>query len=393
MNTARFITSAMLPFFFVSAWGKESAFQVSRSPADAQPGNRSIILQAVVTDRDGRPVEGLTREDFVLQEDNARQEIVFFSAPSSTVRRIVLLVDTLHLSHNSMESVKAGLRQFVAEHAAGQDLIALMTTKGKPGGAAEFVADRTKLDAEIAKLRPAQSEVESFLTPALCGKVARREPEAEALAARIIDSEEYTTGSLVARGTTPQEVESKCMMLLHEHSSQRRAVVAGIQSATQKLASQPGQRIIALFSEGISMTAVGGEVAISDIRPAVSGAARAGVMIYSFDAKVASSEKQVNIGSLRLSSQMQDSARDLQHGLAILAAQTGGEAFFGANDLRDPMRKMLENNRINYSLAYDYSTGKDPTKYRNISLSVKNHPEYRVRTQRGFAAADLSRSR
>src|SRR5438045_3364360 len=46
-----------------------------------------ITVDAVVVDARGRPVEGLTRDDFVLTEDGRPQEIVNFEAWTSEVER------------------------------------------------------------------------------------------------------------------------------------------------------------------------------------------------------------------------------------------------------------------------------------------------------------------
>lgn len=103
--------------------------------------------------------------------------------------------------------------------------------------------------------------------------------------------------------------------------------------------------------------------------------------------------KQINIGSLRLSSEMNDAVRDYQHGVALLASQTGGEAFFNIDGLGDQLQKMLDNNRIYYQLAYWPPPDKDPSAYRNITVSIKNHPEYRVRAPKGYVPADLRGSK
>jgi hypothetical protein len=99
------------------------------------------------------------------------------------------------------------------------------------------------------------------------------------------------------------------------------------------------------------------------------------------------------MGNLHLSSEMNNAVRDLQHGIALLANQTGGEAFFSVGSLGNYLQKMLDDNRIYYQFAYSPPEAKDPQAYRSISVSVKNHPEYRVRAQKGFVFLDLRRSR
>ena len=381
--------------------------------------NGTIQVHAVVTDRAGQLVEGLSKEDFRLMEDGVQQTPAFFAmekiagksdlplaarnevapgmpgdspgpvAPSSS-RVMVLVVDTVHISSNGLERVRMALAGFLDEQKTGQDLIAIMTTSGKPGRKGEFTADRGKLDEDIKKIRPGQAQFESFLTPALCGKVVRRDPQAVSLATLIIRSDDRTSGSMVIPDSGNPEVEaaSKCMMMLLEAASRRRAVAAAIGTAIEKMSTLPGQRLIALFTEGFSMVGPGGETAIPDINPVISSAVRAGIMIYAFDARVAMSSKQLDIESYNLSSEIQNSVRDYQLGMALLASETGGEAFYNLDGLPGQLQQMLGGSRVYYRLAYFPPSGKASKKYRSINVSVKDHPEYHVRTQKGYMLYD-----
>jgi VWFA-related protein len=394
---------------------------LSFSQSGPQPAKELTQVSAVVTDRQGRLVEGLTIHDFLVKEDNDQPPLDSFSrgktgaipgtlpvpkikaandpgvsgteVPPDVSRVIALVVDAASITHAGMETVKAALLNFVNEQATDQDLIALMTTSGKPGVSGEFTKDRNKLREAIKRLRPGRARTDSFLTPALCGKVVRREPQAVTLAMQIIESEEYTTGSFIGGGSgDPQaEAASKCMMLLLEAATRRRAVTSSIRAAAERLEAASSQRVIALFSAGFSMIAPGGEIAIDDVRPAMSTAAHSGVMVYCFDARVALDTRQINIGSLHLTSEMNDAVRDYQHGVALLASQTGGEAFFNIDSLSACMRKMLDGNAVCYRLSYATPQDKNPKAYRSITVSVKDHPEYHVRAAKGYVLADLRR--
>ncbi len=370
--------------------------------AQTKPGQALIEVRAIVIDRTGRLIEDLGKDDFVMVADSAQQPISIFSVEkigqgtdlqsAASPRNIILLVDTAGISDTGLVNVKKALAGFVQDQATSQDAIAVMTTAGKPGPAAELTKDRAKLQEAIKKLRAGGGRTDSFLTPALCGKVTKREAEAVTLAMRIIESEERTSGSVAMTENNPQaQAASRCMMLLMDAATKRKAAAAAIRAAAEKLAAVPGQRVIALFSDGFSMTAPGGEVAVADLRPAVSGAASQGTMIYTFDTHGALDTKPINMGSLTLTSQMNDSVRDYQHGFALLSSQTGGEAILNIDALGDQLKRMLDNNRVYYRLACAAPEDKDPRTYRPLAVSVKNHPDYRVRTQRGYAVADLPR--
>src|SRR5688572_19199094 len=57
--------------------------QGAQAPAGDQPqavfrsSTRLVVQNVYVKDREGRPIEGLTDKDFVVFEDNQRQEIAF----------------------------------------------------------------------------------------------------------------------------------------------------------------------------------------------------------------------------------------------------------------------------------------------------------------------------
>src|SRR5688572_6474689 len=122
-----------------------------------------IDLRAVVTDKGGQAVTGLQKEDFELMENGKPQEVSFFSVvkipgrgearrienstangtgdvptgaarPSESIGRTVLIyVDTLHLSQQSLLSVKQSLRKFIGERLTDQDLTAIVTSAGSLG--------------------------------------------------------------------------------------------------------------------------------------------------------------------------------------------------------------------------------------------------------------------
>jgi hypothetical protein len=73
-----------------------------------------------------------------------------------------------------------------------------------------------------------------------------------------------------------------------------------------------------------------------------------------------------------------------------IAKDTGGDAFFRTNDVNWALKKSFENNNIFYALAYYPST--DGQGFRDIVLRIKGHPEYTVRTQKGYLAADVAKA-
>jgi VWFA-related protein len=398
-----------------------------------------IQLRAVVTNRQGQLVDNLSKEDFVLLEDGRPQSIGFFSLErvgsearsqqkperdaasykgkttahstnrSVPSRSIVLLVDTLHTSFTSLANTRAVLRHFLDDQMTDQDIVALVTPTGMLGVMEQFTQDRKLLRMGIERLFPWRvSQDRSLLTPFLAARIMRGDPDAAELAAQILaDEDGFSLGDGQGLVFDPRDrnknylwlsvpplLRTKTSMVLVEASYYRQVLLATVKAAVEKLAEMPGQRIIALFSEGFTMVTVTGDIASGELHPIISQAARSGVVIYSFDARglipvMVPVWVQGNIAGNRLVSYLGQSLQDSQDSLKELAHETGGEAFYNTNDLANRLQKMLADNRIYYELAYYPAQEKDPKKIRRITVSVKDHPEYVVRAQRGYLLSEL----
>lgn len=84
-----------------------SAQEATRSPLEFPVEANAVNLSVSVTDNGGNPIQGLTRDDFVVYENSVRQDIVIFE-PQELPLRVILLVDVSpSLSYMSQEARKA----------------------------------------------------------------------------------------------------------------------------------------------------------------------------------------------------------------------------------------------------------------------------------------------
>jgi len=105
-----FIQAMCLVILSAPAWGQAARGQVpAPAPAPSQPADpdpypspittlkvetRVVAISAVVTGKDGRPLGGLTKDDFVLRQDGKEEPIHYFSQGSELPLTIALMVDT-----------------------------------------------------------------------------------------------------------------------------------------------------------------------------------------------------------------------------------------------------------------------------------------------------------
>ena len=408
-------------------------------PAVQAPANKNeqdlrlkanlVQLRAVVTDKRGQPVAGLKKEDFELLEENRAQEINFFSVedvgkgleskkpevvstlrtPTQNVARtIVLFVDTVHSSFENLPRIKQTLRRFVDEQMTDRDQVALVTSSGTLGLMEQLTNDRQLLRVAIERLSVWRvSMQETLFTPYLAAQISRGERRSLLLGVEIVRSEEMMPKEMRDELIEPQ-VRGRAQQILAEASYRRKIMLGKLKGVVERVAELPGQRMVVVFSEGFTLSGLGGSYDADDLQPAISRAGRSGVVIYAIASQglqplmIPASQPGIVAGRRRedptlrrevadLTATLASSERDMEVGLVTLAKETGGEAFFNTNDLNSRLNKALNDNHTYYAIGYHASDDSsiDRRQFRRISLKVKSHPEYKVRTQRGYQLVDL----
>lgn len=386
-----------------------------------------VQVQVVVTDKQGRVIEELKKEDFELLEQGRPQEVSFFSQerggaqpdrqatpntdqiagrptsavrPARPLRSIVLFLDTLHLSGPSLIRSKESLKQFVNEQITDQDTVLVATSGGVFGVFQNPSQNRQSLLRLIERISNFDASGQSNFTPYLAAMVKQGDRAAYEVAAQVLITEEFGGISLGPR--IEPMVVAKASEVLEIASYKRQSTLSVLSAVAERVMGMPGQRLLILLSDGFSMRNHYGVPDTGDVQSAISKAVRSGVIIYSIDVKgleVAAefdaSRRSVTGGSQiigRLSSYMSGNAKDRQDGINALAQDTGGKAFFNTNDLKGALQKAIDLNRIYYTLAYYPPDDKGAKEFRRITVRVKSHPEYNVRAQKGYFASDLKKA-
>lgn len=410
--------------------------QTANQPANNQePAIRIktelLQLRAVVTDKQGKVIEGLQVLEFELLENNRPQKIEFFRRevvgesnkeqanvsagikntvpilprPTKPTRTIALFVDNVHLSFDSLDRTKQTLRRFVNEQMTESDLVCIITAAGSVGIVNQFTQDRQLLLRAIERLTLWRvNDTETLLSPYLAARIELNNRESIELGKMILESENPTIKAMNPKALE-SELRARSSIILAEASYQRKVMLSTLQALTERLAELPGQRLLFHISDGFSLAGNGGSYDNDDLTPTISRAVRAGVILYSFGAQgltmsmlpashagIIEGKRSTSVTLPSIPGYLNSRNIDQRTGMTALALDTGGRPFFETNDLNARMAQALEENRIYYSLSYYPEMQGNPTKPRKLTVRVKGHPEYEVRTQRSYVPAELLRA-
>jgi len=353
--------------------------------SDDQPIFRLTVslvqLDAVVTDKRGRHVTTLGPGDFEVYQDGRPQQVTAVSyvemddgwvdtsglpplpvealKPEDARRIVIVVVDDLRMSFESMYRARRGIGEFLERQFQPGDLGMIVTTSGT-GGSSQLTYSPTALMAATSRLRFSlwNQQAASALAP-IDGLGDSFGPDADFLERTF--------------------AESSVMRL------------ADVINAVKTL---PGRKSVVLVSEGFSVFGFGMDNAYIRqlLQRLVDRANRAGVVIYGLDPRglvvtgltAADNTRGGGAGVMAMRSA---ALRESQDGLRFVAGETGGFAVVNSNDLALGFRRIMADQRGYYLIGYQPEAGtlnfRSDMKFRSLKIKVKPKG-LRVRTRAGF---------
>ena len=377
-------------------------------------------VDAVVTDSKGRYITDLSANDFEILEDGKPQKITNFSyiqtgsrpvparapRPKSAAalpmpsappriedvrRTIVLMVDDLGMSFESMAFVRRSLRKFVENQVQPGDLVAVCRTAAGSGALQQFTTDKRILLAAIDALRwnPYVSTFRDFAAT-------------------------FSTASAPSvQGQTPPKQSSGQTPDAFFNADKNSFLIVGALGAinymVRALREMPGRKSLVLFSDGLDLGAFqpDAERVLDAARRVVDSANRASTVIYTMHAAGLSTmmpNAQEHIGGTGGMSQDtaqrwaygvinggHDAFNKGQQGLEQFAFETGGLAYANGNDLNWGLDRVLEDQQGYYLIGYKPASGTFDSRhgwrsYHTIRVRV-TRAGLRVRSRTGFLGA------
>ncbi|MBZ5522754.1 MAG: VWA domain-containing protein [Acidobacteriia bacterium] len=352
-----------------------------------------VLVNAVVRDKQGKPITDLKAEDFTLLEDGKPQHILSFDyenldttplAPAgpnqaetqthpiltakdadqalSNKRVMVLFFDLSSMQPDEVQRSVEAARKYLQTKMTAADMVAIVSLASSLRLDQDFTGDRALLLRVLNRFSHAEGQ---GMDNGATGDADGIEESGNAY--------------------TPDETE------YNQFNTDRK--LEALQSVCQVLAKFNQKKSLIYFSGGVTQTGIENQ---SALRAATNTAVKANVAIYTMDARgltAAPPGGSASSASLRGAAMYSGAAVQnqldqnfaSQETLSTLSGDTGGKAFLDTNDLGEVFDRVQKDTSVYYVLGYKSTNPLRDGHYRHIQLKV-NRQGVNLEFRKGYYA-------
>lgn len=367
----------------------------------------------MVFDAKGKFVDDLKREDFELRVDGKPMPITFFErveagagneeaqwlaarerptatkepVPTTYGRKVLFFVDDIHLSQTSIVQSRDLIRKYLDYEQTENDEVQIVSASGRVGFFQQLTDNKLVLRKATERLTYYQRTGRDYDFPPMSSYQACQIERGDT------DTLDYFVDELIKRNRflpRPQAVDivrARAANIMRQASQWILKTLGALDQTIRDAAGVPGRKLLFFISDGFLVHSNYTDMS-NAIRTLGSSAARAGVVIYSIDARgLVVTLQNDGTGSDptgRLLRASQGEVFAFQDPLNSLAQDSGGRALFNNNDLYTAVENGLKETSFYYLLGWTPErTDDNPTKFRRIELAVIGRPELTVRVRKG----------
>jgi len=399
--------------------------QESPEPPDRQEetpefaaGVEVVDVDAVVTDKKGNPIRGLTQADFVIEEDGVPQEIVSFQAvelpelPVAEIperpristnteerdesgRTFIVVFDDVHLSPFQAERAKSAVVEFLKNGTRPGDNVTLLATGGGAWWTTRMPHGQPELIEMVGRLEGRNIEPYRGMDRMTDYEAMRihlyRDGEVYARVHRRFDT--YGVNPLAASNTGGIDggyedplVYGRAAEVYYQSITKNRATLQMIERILKALETTSGRKSVVLVSEGFIY-----DPNLDEFKDVKEASRRSNAPIYFLDTRgleglpvYMSAEVGPPLEGPDLGRAFLDTL-DASEGSESLALDTGGFTVKNTNDLAEGLQRIADDSRNYYVLGYLPSNTTADGKFRKIKVDVERDG-VKVRARKGYYA-------
>jgi VWFA-related protein len=390
-------------------------------------GVELITIDAVVLDAEGRPVSGLTRDDFVVREDGRPRAIESFEAislrpepeevapapapvvatntapPEQSGRAFAVLVDDLGISRQETPAVRHAVRDFIDHDLVDGDEVTLGSTSGSAWWSARIPEGEDDLRAVLERVEGSRvdtlqtdlmTEYEAFWivnheiggqNPMSTGDMLLLGNIRERVIQRWMSRGQCGDPSHNMVGNCAGMVQAAATSIDAARRDRDRHTLDAVRRAFDALAPVHGRTSLLLFSPGFvqdkDLPLAQVTAASREAHTAVYFVDARGVMT---DAGIGDASAPELLGDPGQQNRLSYEQRNLTTlGAQDLADDTGGFSVRNTNDLAGAARRIADESRVFYLLGFRASGEGSADQWRKLEVEVRR-PGLKVRARRGY---------
>lgn len=410
-------------FLLTACWACVSpAFAQAQAPARQGPDvvrvNTSLVqTDVMVFDKQGGFVDGLKREQFVLKVDGKPRDISFFerivagsrneeaqlaaargnsaggntgAVPLDRGRTIFFFIDDIHLSTGSLKQTRLLLQRFIDREMGQNDEVAITSTSGQIGFLQQLTDDKIVLQAAAKRLQARTYTTRDSQRPPMTEYQAQLIEAGNDDVLTFFVDELIRLEPLLPRNMAASIITGRASQIAQQTEYITNATLNSLASLVKNSTALPGRKLVFLISDGFLLNHRNGD-SNDRLRRITSGAAAAGVIIYSIDARGLTtgmpdaSQEMAFDPSGRLQRGASGEITASQDGLNALAVDTGGRAFFNSNALSPAVTAALKETSAYYLLAWRPENDEQRNqKTRRVEVSLHGRSDLVIRFRRSF---------
>jgi len=396
-----------------------------------------VLIDAVVTDKQGNPIAGLRPEDFVVEENGKAQKVVSLTTPadsapapapqlppgiysnrpqyrSSGTPITVMLLDALNTPFTDQAYARRQMLAFVREQFKPTDRMAVFTLTGSLNVLQDFTSDPQVLYTALQRFKPQTQQFASSGQPAT--SVSNDSTTGNVVASLDPSTGPLTDNSAAAtlRGGSASAAIATAQAALQAfegaqiaYAKDQWAVLTlnALNSLARILGGLPGRKNLIWVTGDLPFSfipedRVMTEAELSEDLPSMNtrrvGEHSAGNYAATFRNSHAEEIREVasRLASAQVAVYPVDARGlsistdiDAQETMREMARETGGRAYVNQNEIKMGVERAFADESAAYTIGYYPENKKYDNKYRSIKVKVKRDG-VEVQSRKGYYAID-----
>ena len=412
-------------FVLLFAWSTVTAQTTQTPPKKPQDEVVRVYTELVQTDvmvfdKQGRFVNGLTKENFELRIDGKPRPIQAFEqitagsdeesqlaaargattvnikrpAPLDRGRIVFFYIDDFHMNLEGIVAARKVINAFLDKQMGQNDQAAITSATGQIGFLQQLTSDRMVLHKALERVTPGNYAVRDIERPPMSEYQAMLIERGDGVVFEYFVTETIRQNPGLNRLTAAQIVRGRAQSLQSQAERVNSNTLAGLESLVRSARNLPGRKLVFFLSGGFLIDTRRSTL-ISKLRNVTNAAAQSGVVIYSMDTRglVASLQDASSEASFDPGGQLAGATSTFgelsatQDPLNALAADTGGKAIFNTNDIQKGLAPAIKETSAYYLLAWK-PDAETSGRFRQLEVKLVGRPDLSVRVRKGFFDVD-----